>query len=352
MTFVRYRTLIALLVVFIAAIPPLLEHQPWNIVTHSPVPQTNQAAAAELSQVSPSAPLTLVTEPEDGVQPVSDAIAHAMNSIDLVIYELEDPTIEQALVAAQSRGVQVRVILQDVDSFGKHPDQAAYDFLQTHNVPVKWATNSFTLTHQKTLIADGKSALIMTFNLSPQYYVSSRDFGVIDTDPTDLQAISKTFQSDWDGIGTTAGNGSDLVWSPGSAPLLLALINSATSTLDIYNEEMADPRISQALEQAAARGVTVRVNMTYATNWKPAFNELTDAGVQVRTYSSTASRYIHAKMVLADGTKVFLGSENFSGRSLDSNRELGIVVSRPDILSSLEQTFDSDWAAARPYTKK
>ncbi|HEV8666601.1 MAG TPA: phospholipase D-like domain-containing protein [Candidatus Paceibacterota bacterium] len=139
------------------------------------------------------------------------------------------------------------------------------------------------------------------------------------------------------------------MWSPNSADTLIALISSATSTLEVYNEEMADPRIEAALTAAAARGVAVRVDMTYATNWKAALQSLAAAGVTVRTYASSAKFYIHAKVIVADGSEAFVGSENFSAQSLDSNRELGILIRRPDILQSLETTFDADWAGSRPF---
>src|SRR6185312_10169856 len=187
--------------------------------------------------------------------PVVQAIQNAHTSVDLVIYELEDPQVEQALADAQSRGVQVRVLLDNLDSFGNYPNDAAYTFLQSHNVPIEWSPNYFPLTHQKTLIVDDTEAMIMTFNLSPQYYASSRDFGIVDTDPKDVAAIETAFTSDWSGQQSTAQNASDLVWSPNSADTLIALISSATSTLEVYNEEMADPRIEAALTAAAARGV-------------------------------------------------------------------------------------------------
>jgi phosphatidylserine/phosphatidylglycerophosphate/cardiolipin synthase-like enzyme len=52
-------------------------------------------------------------------------------------------------------------------------------------------------------------------------------------------------------------------------------------------------------------------------------------------------------MILADyGTlnaQVFIGSENFSQTSLDRNRELGILVTEPEILERLHTTFEADW---------
>ena len=68
---------------------------------------------------------------------------------------------------------------------------------------------------------------------------------------------------------------------------------------------------------------------------------LTQGGVGVKLIRSP---YIHAKLVLADGTRGWIGSENFSANSLDNNRELGILLRHPDILKTLAATFEQDWA--------
>ncbi len=319
------------------------------------IPQTErevqQAVVAEIAEIPVQAPLTLITEPDNGIGELKSAITHAQKSLDLVIYELEDPEIAQLLVDADRRSVEVRVILENVSVFGKHPNQEMYDFLKTSGVPVMWAREYFALTHQKTLIVDDEWAIIMTFNLTPQYYRTSRDFGVIDHDLKDVAAIAATFDADWSGKQVASNNGRDLVWSPGSAPTLLALIGSAVKTLDIYALEVEDDRINQAMKEAVARGVTVRLNMSYSTNWKKALTSLDSAGVQVKTFASSADFFIHAKAIIADGKRMYVGSENFSGQSLDSNRELGILISKADIISSIQHTFEKDWAASRPYGK-
>jgi len=321
-----------------------------RLLPHTQSPENSAVVAqAELKAVPSDTPLQLIVEPRDTTTPLLTAINGAIKSIDLVIYELQDPEIENALVQAHNRGVSVRVLLENLNSFGRHPNQPAYDLLASKGVPVKWTPSYFPLVHQKTLIIDNAGAIIMTFNLQPQYYASSRDFGIIDPDPTDVAAIASAFDSDWNASQATAQSGRDLVWSPGSSATLLALISQATSTLDVYNEEMADVRITQALEAAAQRGVAVRVVMTYATNWKPALNELVQKGVVVRTYSSSAKFYIHAKVIIADNDEAFVGSENFSAQSLDQNRELGILLTRADIISELENTFAHDYRNARPY---
>lgn len=293
--------------------------------------------------------LALITEPQAGVAPVLSALRGARHQVEMVMYEDEDSQVNAALAADERRGVKVRVLLDGgYHGEGSAQNQAAYSYLQAHSVPVKWTPSYFALTHQKTLLVDGR-AYILTFNLTPQYYASSRDFGVIDTIAADDAAVQQTFNADWSGRRITAQNGADLLWSPGSEQAQVSLIESAEGFLDIYNEEMDSTPIEQALEADARRGVNVEVTMTYDSSWKDAFARLSAAGVHIRTYSASAPLYIHAKMILTS-SRVFLGSQNFSSSSLQRNRELGLITSNPTIRGSLRRTFDSDYAGARPYT--
>ncbi len=265
------------------------------------------------------------------------------------MYEDEDPQVDAALAADKRRGVRVRVLL-DGGSYGQgsSENQTAYGYLQAHHVPVRWTPAYFALTHQKTLVVDG-TAYILTFNFTPAYYASSRDFGVADSNAQDVSAILRAFDADWADRRIAAPDGKDLVWSPGSGPALQSLIALARGWLDVYNEEMDETDIEHALETDARRGVNVEVTMTADSSWDEAFSELAAAGVHVRTYAADAPLYIHAKMILTS-TRAFLGSENFSDQSLFDNRELGIVLSTPSIIASLRHTFAADYTGVRPFT--
>lgn len=296
---------------------------------------------------APQGALSIITEPEAGIAPVIAKINAAKKSVDLVMYEFEDMQVEQALEAAQAHGVQVRVLLNQ-GYYGKPEanNEPAYAYLQSKNIPVHWTPSYFALTHQKSLVIDGDDALIMTFNFTPQYYKSSRDFAVDDTDARDASAIEKVFDADWSGNAISVPAGDDLVWSPGSRNEMLSLIESATSSIEIYNEEMADPSITTALETAAKRGVDVEVCMTNSSDWKNAFEDLIASGVHVRAFPANASLYIHAKMILIDNTEAFVGSENFSPTSLENNRELGLILDSPTVISALNKIFQNDWQNA------
>ncbi len=295
-----------------------------------------------------NAQLSLITEPAAGIASLLAAIRGAHRSVELVMYEDEDAQVDSALASAHARGVKVQVLLNGgYYGGGSSDNEPAYRYLKTHGVAVRWTPRYFALTHQKSLVVDGR-AYILTFNLTPQYYSSDRDFGVIDRDAADVSAIERIFAADWARTRITAPNGHDLIWSPGSQHALTALIDSAGGYVDVYNEEMDSAPVEQALEGAARRGVQVRVVMTYDSEWRDAFDALTSAGVRVRTYASDASLYVHAKMILTPH-RAFIGSENFSYTSLESNRELGISLTTPALLGSLRATFDRDYSRAQAF---
>ncbi len=304
------------------------------------------------SATAPPDSLTLITQPGDSASHVVAMIDSAKKSVDLVMYELQDSNVEQALASAHQRGVQVRVLLNGgyYGKPGKHqPNKPAYDYLTAHGVPVHWTPSYFALTHQKTLVVDGTTGLIMTYNLQPQYYATSRDFGVVDKDKNDVTAIESAFTDDWNNRETTAPNGDELLWSPGSESATISLINQAKSSVKIYNEEMADSRVVQALGDAALRGVKVEIVMTDQKSWHRNFTTLAADGAHIRTFHGETPLYIHAKMILIDDNKLFLGSENFSLTSLQRNRELGLVTTDKSLITKLQSIFDDDYQTATPY---
>ncbi len=295
--------------------------------------------------------LELITEPRDGIAPVLSAVEGARHRVEMVMYEDSDQRLDTALAEDEHQGVAVRVLLDGgYYGGGSSQNRAAYNYLKSQRVPVRWTPSYFALTHQKTVIVDGR-AYVLTFNLTPRYYASSRDFGIVDTIPADNAAIERTFGADWNARQIAPPDGADLVWSPGSQGTQVKLIRSATGWLDVYNEEMDSPAIESALEGDAGRGVNVRVSMTADPSWDSAFAELTAAGVHVHTYAPNAALYIHAKMILTPA-RAFVGSQNFSETSMDKNRELGLIVSDATVRASLSRTFDSDYAHATPYASR
>jgi cardiolipin synthase len=315
-----------------------------------PPAAASAGSAADPAAQGPGPGLTrvgaLIIEPAAGFSPVYGLINGARRSIDVTMYEFADTTAEHDLAAAAKRGVQVHVIL---DERQKSLNSNTFSYLSSHRVKVVWSSSRFTYTHQKTVVADGSKAVIMTANLTSRYYPTSRDFLVIDTNRADVAAITAVFDADFAHRAVSPGDGADLVWSPmDSQDKLLALINGATSSLRIYSEEMGDTTVENALVKAAKRGVDVQVcGENEDGEYDSAYAKLARAGIHISYYSSSTGFYIHGKVIEADyGTghaRMFVGSENFSRTSLDDNRELGLIVSDHAALSAMARTFAADF---------
>jgi cardiolipin synthase A/B len=303
------------------------------------------ADGGKINAATQSGPL--FTEPGAGFSPVYRLLRHARHGIDITMYEFSDTTAEHDLAAAARRGVKVKVIL---DRQERSTNDGAYHYLAAHGVKVTWSSPAFEYTHQKTIVIDGKTALIMTANLTSRYYATSRDFLIEDTKHADLKAITAVFSADFAHRSIQPSDGRDLVWSPTNAQAtLLGLINGATRSLRVYSEEMGDTTIEDALIKAAHRGVSVKVcGENTGGEYDSAFARLARAGVQVSYYSSRSGFYIHGKVVEADyGTHhalAFIGSENFSSTSLHRNRELGLVTADGKVLASMAAAFRGDFS--------
>jgi cardiolipin synthase A/B len=296
-----------------------------------------------LAAVALSTTPVLISEPQASNQPFVAMIENAHHSIELTMYELDDSQVEHALAAAATRGVDVRVLLNGGYYDERETDNAsAFAYLDRHRVHVRYSPTYFALTHQKTLTVDGTESAIMTLNLDGGYS-TTRDFAVIDRQPQDVRAIVQTFDDDWAEQRATPSNGSgDLVWSPGAASTVVGLIESARHSIDLENEEMAYTPATDALCAAADRGVDVRIVMTYDREWSSALAALEHCGAHIRLYYGERY-YIHAKILLVDGARALVGSQNLSTTSLDDNRELGLVVTYRPLLTQLAAAFESDF---------
>jgi phospholipase D-like protein/putative Ig domain-containing protein len=214
-----------------------------------------------------------------------------------------------------------------------------------------YSSASFTYTHQKTITVDSRESYISTGNFDTTYYATSRDFGVFDTSAADVSAITAVFNADYAHTSITPSDGTDLVWSPtDSQTHLAALINAATKSLDVEQEEFSDTTLVNDLVAAAKRGVAVRVVLKSPSDYSSEVSEVENAGGKVIGYSSSTGFYIHAKTIIADyGTssaKAFAGSENFSANSLNDNRELGLITTDSGVVNGLEPTFTGDFTGS------
>jgi hypothetical protein len=304
--------------------------------------------AAAVVPAHAASDFSLVILPDQGENAIYNFVNSATSSVNVTIYELKDTTLVNDLVAREKAGVKVRVILDQAE---KSYNTAAANALTAGGVGVVWSSTTFTYTHQKTITVNNDESYISTGNFDTTYYATSRDYGVFDTDASDVAAIVAVFNADYAHTSITPSDGDDLVWSPtDSQTRLLSLINGATKSLDVEQEEFSDSTVINAIVAAENRGVTVRVVLESPSDYSSEVSEIEAAGGKVTGYSSSTGFYIHGKAIIADyGTsaqKAFAGSENLTSNSLNDNRELGLITSDSGVVDGLESTFNGDFTGS------
>lgn len=283
--------------------------------------------------------------------PVYALLSSPRHSLDLTMYELDDPTAEQILASDAARGVRVRVILDR--RLQRRHNQPAFDYLTRRGVRVVWSSSRYFATHEKAFVIDNRTAVVMSLNLTARYYATSRDAAVVDVDRADVAAIESVFTADLHGAGGVPA-GDDLVWSPGQSWAdLVALIGRARRSIALESEELTSPAVVSALLSAARRGVRVSIAMTYSDRWRPAFSALRRVRGRVSVMYGETPLYVHAKLMAVDAGlpngAAFVGSENLTDASLLHNRELGVILMQPRLVRRVAEVIASDVADGTPW---
>jgi len=285
---------------------------------------------------------SLIVEPDMGRSPLLSAINNSHSSVDLVMYGFTDLKFAEALIAAHQKNKQVRVLLQHYPYKAENENLSAVENLQAAHIDLAWPDGDYKLTHQKTLLIDHATAIVMTFNLTHSTFKNERNFALYITDPALVQEIQQVFDNDWQHKKTSVAQ-SDLVWSPNnSREKIIALIRSAKSSIKMYAEGLTDYQIVGALASAAKSGVKVEIITSTQPNQRPSKQAgyLIKSGVKIG-YSNEFM--IHAKVIMVDQSRAILGSINMTKASINDNRELAVLTHDNHVLTALNTTFEHDW---------
>jgi cardiolipin synthase len=135
--------------------------------------------------------------------------------------------------------------------------------------------------------------------------------------------------------------------------LYLLTIAAARRTLDICSPYfITDSSSKWALTEAVNRGVRIRVLVEGdLTDAKPvkfasrdAYEDFIQEGISIYEYQPTM---MHTKAMTVDGIWSMFGSANFDNRSLETNDEVNVAVSDPDLAARLIREFEHDLLSAR-----
>jgi cardiolipin synthase len=294
--------------------------------------------------------VTIQVQPTDNGLALLNAIKGAKKSVHMEMYLLSSDEIITALVALKNAGKDVKVVLNQNFPPNGGSNTASYNTLKNNNVNVVWAPQGYNYTHAKTIIIDGTKLIVMTMNLTYTSAQSNREYIATDTDPTDVADAEKIFDADFKNVNVTLPT-TRLVLSPDNASAvdaqtrLVNLIGSAKTSLDVEVQSLSDDTLVDAIVKAHKANVTVRVvldgDTLGGTAQEDAVTTLKSNGVPVKAVSTPD---IHAKAIVVDGARAFVGSQNMTPTALFANREMGIITDATAEVAKVKKAIGDDFA--------
>jgi cardiolipin synthase len=292
-----------------------------------------------------------------------------------IAHEVADALCERA-----SAGVECNVIIDAVGGM-KLEDEVIERMLDagvrvTRFRPVRAyaAKRLANRTHRKILVADGRVGLTGGVGIAEEWTGNAedpdhwRDTHVCVAGPV-VRGLFGAFAENWlEATGEVlagpdylpelepAGDGGMMMVVRSSAgvgdsnieALYYLAIAAARESIDLTAAYFVPrPAFTEALQDAAERGVRVRVlvpgaNIDKQPLWiagRASYDELVDAGVEVYEYQPTM---LHAKTMTVDGCWSAVGSANFDNRSFQLNDEATLCVSSEEFARLLCEQFERD----------
>ena len=277
----------------------------------------------------------LLVQPEDGIQPVVDALNSAKKSIQILIFRLDRAEIERALVDAAHRGVSVTALIAHTNHGGEKYLRRFEMRLLEQGITVARTADDLVRYHGKMFIIDGKELFLLAFNYTHMDITLSRSFAAVIKDPEVVKEAQKLFECDVKRMPYVSSH-EHLVVSPTNARQRLKnFVSGAKKQLLIYEMKLSDPEFIRLLNDKVSQGVEVRV-ITRAP--------IKNASLAVRI----APTRLHVRGMIADGHTAFLGSMSMRRLELGARREVGVFFHDAKAIKRMMQTFDADWAISSP----
>jgi len=275
--------------------------------------------------------MRLIVQPEDGVVPVVSGIRKAKKSIDMPIFRLDHIEVDKAIKSAVKRGVVVRTLIAHTNSGGEKGLRKLEQRLLATGATVSRTADDLVRYHNKFMIVDETTLFVYGFNYTHLDIDRSRSFGIVTSNKRLVQEAMKLFEADFNRRPYTPGLKSFLVSPENARAGLAGLLRGAKEQLLIYEVRITDNAMVRILKERAKAGVMIRVMGKLQKK---------DLDAQIEKFPGK----LHARVIIQDGRRAFVGSQSLRRLELDERREVGVIVTDPQIVRQLVSTFESDWA--------
>jgi cardiolipin synthase len=107
---------------------------------------------------------SVIVFPDDTVKAIVDAIGNARISILIKMFLFSDAELLNAVISAKQRGVAVKVMLNPARRSGEEENRDARNQLKAAGIKVLDTDPFFIITHEKSMVIDGKLAFAKSLN--------------------------------------------------------------------------------------------------------------------------------------------------------------------------------------------
>ncbi|WP_327052389.1 phospholipase D-like domain-containing protein [Halomicrococcus gelatinilyticus] len=322
-----------------------------------------------------------------------ETVRSAEDRVLLAGYTFTSRRMAAALAAAERRGVQVRVLVDDGPVGGMTRREATVlESLAEGGVDVEvigGARARYEFHHAKYAVVDDR-ALVLTENWKPSGTGGhgSRGWGVVVPGET-ARELAEVFRADagwndtrsWEQFRrgqsfepssppnetyptrfspeTVPVESVTVATAPGNAEsAVVSLLRSANRSVRVEQVSVGGPRqpFVRATLAAARRGVEVRILLSGAwyveeenrelVRWLNERSAAEGLPLEARVADPRGFEKIHAKGVVVDGEHVVVGSLNWNNHSARQNREVAVVLHGEKAGAYYGRVFDADWRAS------
>lgn len=334
------------------------------------------AAAVCVSLSTTTLANTLKILPEAGRAEFLKAFGEARFRIRIEICVLEDPQILAGLQQALQRGIRVQVIVDNGKYQALQPERTNLaNYIVASGGELHLSNPIFPRSFPKVILIDDRRAIVGSACLDTTTFEQYRDYFLVTADRGLIRDLSTLFENDWRYSAVVGAQSppfnptpriirSNLAIGPvTAASKLTALIQTARKRIDVTSELLGNAALESELIAAAARGVAVRLISPLCVNGatndiqelqNASLRKLKDWGIDVHVTGPAQSfqtPYMHARTMLVDGVRLYVGSISFSPDATTFNREVGLFLSDGASVKTYKARFDQDFASlSTPYS--
>ncbi len=271
-----------------------------------------------------------------------DLIDRATQRVDVAAYQLNLPTVTDALLRAHRRGVQVRLVTD-----GEYGDEEMVARLRRAGVLVTVRPKDGGIMHNKFVVVDGTWVWTGSWNLTENCTYRNNNNAVLIASSHLAENYATEFEELFNGqFGPTSPRNTpyptvviDLPERGIRVPLevhfapedkvaskLIPVLQGARRSIRFMAFSFTSQSIADVLIQSARRGVSVEgvFETRGADTAYSQYSPLREAGVPV--FLDGNPYMLHHKVFIIDENTVVLGSYNFTGNAEKDNDENLLIV--------------------------